>query len=136
MEIKRDRLVHLGYGKYWRSDQILGLVPIQEDRGPGRRTHVFVATLNDPIVASRSEDSIRRDMVETTEEAFRASEMRAALSDLAEDLRDLSPVLRRVLLHEGNFDVRRWEERISALLGPAEAAEEEGKSPDLFQQDA
>lgn len=135
MEIKRDRLVHLGYGKYWRSDQIIGLVPIQEDRGPGRRTHVYVAALAEPLVASRTEDVIRRDMVETTEEAFRAGEMRAALTDLLDDLRDLSPVLRRVLLHEGHFDVRRWEERISALLGPAEPPEE-GGGPDLFQQGA
>src|SRR2546426_4207857 len=30
MEIKRDRMVFLGYGKYWRSDAIVGLMPIEE----------------------------------------------------------------------------------------------------------
>ena len=26
MEIKSDRMIHLGYGKYWRSDEIVGLL--------------------------------------------------------------------------------------------------------------
>ena len=39
MEIKRDRMVFLGYGKYWRSDGIVGLMPIEEERGPRRRTN-------------------------------------------------------------------------------------------------
>ena len=30
LEIKHGRMVHLGFGKYWRSDQILGLCPIEE----------------------------------------------------------------------------------------------------------
>ncbi len=132
MEIKRDRLVFLGYGKYWRSDQIVGLIPIEEGRGPGRRTEVYVAGIPEPIVASRTEDAIRRDMLETTEEAFRAEGMRAALADVLDDLRDLSPVVRRVLLHEGKFDVRRWEERISALFAPAGLRSEEEREPDLF----
>src|ERR1051326_6954219 len=29
MDIKRDRMVFLGYGKYWRSDAIIGLMPIE-----------------------------------------------------------------------------------------------------------
>ncbi len=28
MDIRRDRMVFLGYGKYWRSDAIVGLMPI------------------------------------------------------------------------------------------------------------
>ncbi|UCC71781.1 MAG: hypothetical protein JSV86_15600 [Gemmatimonadota bacterium] len=116
MEIKPNRLVYLGYGKYWRSDQIVGLVPIEDERGPGRRTQVFVATLDEPIVASRSEEAIRREMGAASEEEFRAVELRSAVADLLEDLSALSPVLRRMLLHEGNVDVRRWEERIRALV--------------------
>ena len=34
MDVKRGRMVFLGYGKYWRSDRILGLMPIEEGRGP------------------------------------------------------------------------------------------------------
>src|SRR2546427_5316006 len=52
MEIKRDRMVFLGYGKYWRSDAIVGLMPIEDERGPGRRTNVFVAGRAEPILAS------------------------------------------------------------------------------------
>ncbi len=50
MEIKTGRMVHLGYGKYWRSDSIVGLHPIEEGRGPGRRTEVYSATRNEPPV--------------------------------------------------------------------------------------
>jgi hypothetical protein len=116
VEIKANRLVYLGYGKYWRSDQIVGLVPIEDERGPGRRTYVYVTTLDDPIVASRSEESIRREMAGGSEEEFRAGELRSAVADLVEDLSALSPVLRRMLLHEGGLDLGRWEDRLRALV--------------------
>ena len=35
MDIKRDRKVFLGYGKYWRSDAIIGLMPLEEEREAG-----------------------------------------------------------------------------------------------------
>ena len=66
MDIKSGRMVFLGYGKYWRSDRIVGLVPIGEDRGPGRRTDVFVEDRAQPIVASRTEDAILADLGATT----------------------------------------------------------------------
>ncbi len=120
MEVKPNRLVNLGYGKYWRSDQIVGLVPIEEDRGPGRRTHVFVDSLDQPIVASRSEQSIRREMTETSTEEFQAEELRTAAAELFEELSELSPVLKRMLLNEGGVDVGRWRERLRSLLAIAE----------------
>jgi len=40
MEIKERVMVPLGYGKYARSDKIISLEPIEDDRGPGRRTVV------------------------------------------------------------------------------------------------
>jgi hypothetical protein len=132
VDIKPNRLVYLGYGKYWRSDQITGLVPIEDERGPGRRTHVHVATLQQPIVASRSEDSIRREMAAASDEEFRMGELRAAVGDLLEDMAQLSPVLKRMLLHEGGMDMRRWEDRLRGLLG-----HEEGLSgqEDLFSSE-
>lgn len=122
MDIKANRLVHLGYGKYWRSDQIVGLVPIEDERGPGRRTEVYVATLDEPVVASRSETSIRRDMIESSEEEFRLEEFRSLALDLLEDLTELSPVLKRMLLREGGLDVGRWEDRLRSIFGDQEAA--------------
>ena len=128
MDIKPNRLVHLGYGKYWRSDQIVGLVPIEDERGPGRRTHVHVATLPEPITASRSEEAIRRDMAVSDEE-FRSGELRSAVSDMLEDLSGVSPVLRRMLLHEGGVDLSRWEDRLRHLIGYEETSPDQ---EDLF----
>lgn len=129
MEVKPNSLVYLGYGKYWRSDQIVGLVPIEEDRGPGRRTHVYVATLDRPIIASRSEQAIRREMTESSEEEFRAEELRASALELLEDLDELSPVLKRMLRSEGGVDIDRWEDRFRRLSsGQAEDQDQE----DLF----
>jgi hypothetical protein len=56
-------MVALGYGKYVRATDIVALIPIEDDeRGDGRRTYVYVAGLDAPIVASRSERAILADM--------------------------------------------------------------------------
>jgi hypothetical protein len=56
-------MVALGYGKYVRGTDIVALIPIEDDeRGDGRRTYVYVAGLDAPIVASRSERAILADM--------------------------------------------------------------------------
>ena len=131
MDIKTGRMVYLGYGKYWRSDEIVGLHPIEEGRGPGRRTEVFVSTRQDAIIASRSERAILQEMVTAPEEIFRMEEARGVIGDLLDALQELSPLLRRVLSNEGRFEVEKWEERLRTLLAPE--AEEEGKSQsDLF----
>jgi hypothetical protein len=58
MRIQSSILLPLGFGKYVRSDQVTAIVPIEEDRGPGRRTYVHLQGQSDPLVASRAEDSI------------------------------------------------------------------------------
>ncbi|WP_419162622.1 hypothetical protein [Candidatus Palauibacter sp.] len=128
VEIKRDRMVHLGYARYWRSDQILGLLPIEEGRGPGRRTEVFVSTRSEPVTASRSEGSILRDMASLPDEA-RAAEVGSIAEDLVEALRELSPVLKRMLKNEEAFDVEYWVRRLRHAVEPGE--EGEGQE-DLF----
>jgi hypothetical protein len=55
-------MVPLGYGRFVRADEILAVLPIDEGRGRGRRTHVHVAGFTAPIVASRSEGAILADM--------------------------------------------------------------------------
>ncbi len=55
-------MVPLGFGQFVRADDIVAVLPIEEGRGPGRRTHVHVAGLAAPIVASRSEEAILGDM--------------------------------------------------------------------------
>lgn len=56
-------LVPLGYGKYVRADRVYALVPLAgSDRGDGRRTLVHVEGIDQPLVASRSEGAIARDV--------------------------------------------------------------------------
>ena len=56
-------LVPLGYGKFVRADRVYALVPLEGgDRGDGRRTLVHVDGIDEPIVASRSEGAIARDL--------------------------------------------------------------------------
>jgi hypothetical protein len=55
-------MVPLGYGRFVRADDIVAVLPIEDGRGPGRRTYVYVAGLDGPIVASRSEAAILADM--------------------------------------------------------------------------
>lgn len=131
MEIKFGRMVHLGYGKYWRSDDIVGLCPIEENRGPGRRTEVFVSIREEPMVASRGQDSILREMGTLEEEEFAAEEARSILSELLDELHDVPPVLRRSLEREARMDLDHWERRIRSLLNRAPTEE----APDKRQED-
>jgi hypothetical protein len=56
-------LIALGYGKFARADRVYALVPLEgPERGDGRRTLVYVEGLEQPIVASRSEGAIARDL--------------------------------------------------------------------------
>jgi hypothetical protein len=58
-------LVPLGYGKFVRADRVFALVPLEgAERGDGRRTLVYVDGVEDPIVASRSETALARDLTE------------------------------------------------------------------------
>jgi len=115
MDIKRDRMVFLGYGKYWRSDGIVGLMPIEEERGPKRRTNVFVQGRADPIVASRTEQSILEDMG-ATESGFQTQALREAVTDLLTAFHEFSPALRRTLQSEHHLDVEQWEQRLGEIL--------------------
>ncbi len=38
MKIQLSVLVHLGFGKYMRSDQVTAVIPIEEDQDQGRCT--------------------------------------------------------------------------------------------------
>ena len=55
---------------------------IEEGRGPGRRTEVYVATREDPVVASRSEQTILNAMA-GVDEMSRSAEAVAAVGALA-----------------------------------------------------
>lgn len=56
-------LVALGYGKLVRADRVFALVPLEgAERGDRRRTLVYVEGIAEPLVASRSEAAIARDV--------------------------------------------------------------------------
>jgi hypothetical protein len=57
------RMVFLGFGKYARADRIYALEPILgDDRGNGRRTLVWVEGMPEPMVASRTQETILEEM--------------------------------------------------------------------------
>ena len=132
MEIKPDRMISLGYGKYWRSDAIVGLTPIEEDRGPGRRTDVFTATVEEPVVASRSEQAILRDMSIGSDQQFQIQEALEVLADMLDALEEVPDVLDRMLVAEANFDVAIWRRRLQALLRSDVGPEVPDDQNDLF----
>jgi hypothetical protein len=56
-------LIPLGYGKFVRADRVYALVPLEgAERGDGRRTLVHVEGIPEPLVASRSDGAIARDV--------------------------------------------------------------------------
>ncbi|HSC03313.1 MAG TPA: hypothetical protein VLC49_08340 [Solirubrobacteraceae bacterium] len=60
-------LIPLGYGKFVRADRVYALVPLEgADRGDGRRTLVYVEGIEEPVIASRSEGAIARDVAVAT----------------------------------------------------------------------
>lgn len=117
MKIEQGVIVALGYGKYFRSESIVGLEPIEEGRGPGKRTRVFIQDVAEPIIASRSEGAILRDMVETPGEVTRVREQQHLLADILDTIHDIDPILRSIIHDQGNWNLYRLEERIKDILG-------------------
>jgi hypothetical protein len=63
MAARATPLIPLGYGKFVRADRIYALVPLEgPERGDGRRTLVHVEGIEEPLIASRSELAIARDL--------------------------------------------------------------------------
>lgn len=116
MKIEKGRMVALGYGKYFRSDSIVGLEPVEEGRGPGNRTKVYIENFNEPVVASRSDAAIVRDLLEMPQEVMRTREQYQLLSDILDTLSEINPMLRAIIRDQGNWNIDRLEERIKETL--------------------
>jgi hypothetical protein len=119
MRIASGHMVALGYGKYIRSDRIAAIDPIDEGRGPGRRTKVYVEGVAEPLIASRSDTAILRDLVEPGQEPVRAREERQLLEDILETIDRLDPIIRRIIRDQAQWDLNRLEERIRDSLSEA-----------------
>ncbi|MGI6609501.1 MAG: hypothetical protein ACOX4G_03200 [Limnochordia bacterium] len=119
MEIRPNIIVALGYGKYVRSDKIVGLEPIDEheNRGPRRRTRVFVEDRPEPVIASRTEVTVLRDMVEVPRELVEARGAIELLEDIMQDLSEVGPMLRRSIRDEAGLDIDTIIRRIRGVIG-------------------
>src|SRR6266511_1929521 len=109
MRIAKGHIVPLGYGKYFCADSIVGLEPLEEGRGPGKRTKVSIEHLPAPLIASRSEGAIRRDLVERPKEVTKTRELLGMLSDILDTISDISPLLRSIVRDQGHWDSLPWQ---------------------------
>ncbi len=106
----------MGYGKYVRSDRIIALDPIEDDRGPGRRTRVYVEQLPNPLVASRTETSILSSIVRTPREVLEATAALELLQDLLDDVQQVGPMLRKSIKEEAGLDLEELERKIKEIV--------------------
>lgn len=116
MEVREDAVVPLGYGKYVRADRIIALVPIEDDRGPGRRTKVYVEQLPSPLVASRTENSILASMVRTPTEVLEATAALELIQDLLDEVQQVGPMLRKSIKDEAGLDLDELELKVKEIL--------------------
>jgi hypothetical protein len=116
MEIRENIMVPLGYGKFVRSDKIVSLEPIEDERGPGRRTTVYVEDVKSPMIASRTENSILANMVEVPREELEAAAALELLKDIRDDLSQIGPMLRKSIKKEAVFDIDKIEKKIDEIL--------------------
>ncbi len=116
MEVRENIMVPLGYGKFVRSDKIVSLEPIENERGPGRRTIVYIEDIKSPIIASRTENSILANMVEIPREELEAASALELLKDIRDDILQIGPMLRKSIKKEAEFDIDKIEKRIDEIL--------------------
>lgn len=117
MSIQPDELISLGYGRFVRSDEVVAIAPITEDRGPGRRTHVWVRGLPEPLVASRSDKAIADDLLTRAEDAAHLDQMRGLLRSVARRLDEIPAVLRRVIREEAGVEIEELVREASRVAG-------------------
>jgi len=112
-------LVFLGFGKYARSDRIYALVPLEgEQRGPGRRTLVWIEGIAEPVVASRSEAAILADLGpgRATVASDVVVDALALARRLSEQIGPVGPLARRQIRSETALDLEDLERRARDLL--------------------
>lgn len=116
MEIRKDVVVPLEYGKFIRSDKIVGLEPIEDDRGPGKRTYVYVENIDKPMIASRTETSILSSMVETPTEIMEATAAIELLKDILDDISQIGPMLQKSIKKEAKLDLGKIALKIEEII--------------------
>jgi hypothetical protein len=127
LEVKKQVIVALGYGKYFLSDKIVGFVPIEEERGPARRTYVYIDGLAEPVVASRTESRMLKDMTMEGPGEFEAAMALELVERMHMDMQHVGPMLRRSIKEECGLDLDDIEKRVVELLsGDEQGSVQEG----------
>lgn len=117
------RMVFLGFGKWVRADRIYALEPVgDERRGSGSRTLVHVDGIAEPLVASRTEQTILREMGQGGGAAAGMQQARLldaalALADrVAHDAEKVGPLLAKSIKAEAGVDVEELGRRARSIL--------------------
>ena len=116
MKVEPGVMIQLGYGKYFRSESIIGLEPIEEERGPGKRTNVYIEGFSNPIIASRGEGAILRDLTRSPDEIIQIREHTELLKDLLDSISGIPSLLRSIIPDQGNWDLDRLERHVREVL--------------------
>ena len=116
MKVEPGVMIQLGYGKYFRSESIMGLEPIEEERGPGKRTNVYIEGFSNPIIASKGEGAILRDLTRSPDEIVRIREHTELLKDLLDNISGIPSLLRSIIRDQGNWDLDRLERHVREVL--------------------
>lgn len=116
MIVKENTIVPLGYGKFVRSDKIVAMEPIEDDRGPGRRTRVYIEQFDNPLIASRTENSILANISEVPREEMEATAAFELLRDINDDLQQIGPMLRKSIKKEAGLDLDKIQKRVEEIL--------------------
>lgn len=116
LEVKKGLIVSLGYGKFFLSDKIVGFVPIEENRGPARRTLVYIEGIAEPVVGSRTEATMLKDMTREGPSEFAGAMALELTERILNDIQHVGPMLRRSIKEECGLDIDDIEKRIHELL--------------------
>ena len=128
-------MVFLGFGKWVRADRIYALEPVEkEHRGSGSRTLVRVDGIAEPVIASRTVQTILREMGQgggaAGEQQARLLEAALALAErVAADAEKVGPLLSKSIKAEAGVDVDELGRRARRIL---EATVEPGEHERLF----
>ena len=116
MRVLPGRLVSLGHGRFVRSDEVVAIEPVTERRGPGRRTLVWIRGLPEPLIASRSDEAIARELVAPREQGVSIRELRTVVDRMSAAFEGVPPSLRRVVEEETGSDPGELAEEARRLL--------------------
>ena len=132
MEVKKGVIVSLGYGKYFLSDKIVGFVPIEENRGPARRTLVYIDGVAEPVVASKTEATMLKDMSIEGPNEIECAMALDLLERILTDFQHVGRMLRRSIKDEVGLDIDDLEKRVKEVFASDDpSAVQEG----LFAQE-